>query len=949
MSSSVFPGGEQTAQSSAISRGSCLQHTGLVIRRIAGQNPYRMLGVCANSSQKERLANVSRMAAFLRVKRQIDFPFDRIVGMEQPVRSEELVNDAVSSVALPGQRLYHALFWFIKETLEDDAALEQLVQGNLASAESIWLSQGGVSASHNLALCFFLTGKEEKAVPILEQLYAEHSVELGQMIDVSLKPSEKDLVEAFLSHLEDEDPEGTGALVFYVSRRSWKERLGRFESERLMQIIQGEEGREEVTAKENLEGIQKLVQRSLPVLRALESLMGADAPAYVNLADQVATLILQGAIRYYNRQDETVDVCSAVLQLMETARDIARGNAVRSRCVDNMRVVQSVLEEQPTEEMGAEGQSVYALITMKRNEAPGMSVVRSLLKETGPHLKTLRKRVGRKHSAYLKLSSLVVEYAIKGVFRGLEEALGAVEEARKRLKQLELPYLQFHALFPGELYPLNQEYYRTKERAIKILREAWTVLRKLEFYDMEPAFRREKYDKNRERIKKICVQSSVKTEYFLDTIRRHPCVFGFIALALVCLMGYFVNYRREVQSEEQQLQTLVYHASTKEDWQEVKAKAKAASLTSYRFTALQKATVVLKQIEKEEKERKEQELSLLAQYQQAESQEKLQEFVAACSDYLDKYGEEASEEIQQCQQKAEVRITELKNERIRNQILALLKQYDEASTRMDLASFIAAVDSFRQQKDGQPERLLGTELDRCYDEARKRIDEIVEKKENELRERYGKASSIEDYNRLAVDAKELGQNIPSMAQLARDAQAKADELRQKAQEEERQRLWGSEENAWATVLRENTLAACKSYLQYYPNGLHAEQAKKRIIDEEVNDVFASGEYGQLPTTERTRRTRSTTANITITNDTKYTLTIMYSGPSSLKLEIRPNETKSVKLPAATYRVVASVDASRVRPFAGTETYSGGSYEASYYISSTPVYKPSSLYGTSFGR
>lgn len=42
----------------------------------------------------------------------------------------------------------------------------------------------------------------------------------------------------------------------------------------------------------------------------------------------------------------------------------------------------------------------------------------------------------------------------------------------------------------------------------------------------------------------------------------------------------------------------------------------------------------------------------------------------------------------------------------------------------------------------------------------------------------------------------------------------------------------------------------------------------------------------------------------------------------------------MRLKSGSYRIVASVDASRVRNFAGKEDLTGGSYSVSYYISTS---------------
>ena len=76
------------------------------------------------------------------------------------------------------------------------------------------------------------------------------------------------------------------------------------------------------------------------------------------------------------------------------------------------------------------------------------------------------------------------------------------------------------------------------------------------------------------------------------------------------------------------------------------------------------------------------------------------------------------------------------------------------------------------------------------------------------------------------------------------------------------------------------------------------------------------------------------SHVSISNDTGYTLTILYSGPTSTRLSIPAHSTRSTTLSNGTYRVAASVVGGGVRSFAGTESLTGGSYSASYYIVTT---------------
>lgn len=143
--------------------------------------------------------------------------------------------------------------------------------------------------------------------------------------------------------------------------------------------------------------------------------------------------------------------------------------------------------------------------------------------------------------------------------------------------------------------------------------------------------------------------------------------------------------------------------------------------------------------------------------------------------------------------------------------------------------------------------------------------------------------------------------------------------------------WDTESKAWQMALSENTIFAYKKYQSLYPDGAHIDLCEKKLIDLEVSRVYA-GEHGALPQMDRTGYGGGSTSYITVTNNTSYTLTLLYSGPDSKRVVIFSGGTSSVILKNGDYRVAASVSASNVRNYAGNENLQGGNYTVSYYIS-----------------
>lgn len=167
----------------------------------------------------------------------------------------------------------------------------------------------------------------------------------------------------------------------------------------------------------------------------------------------------------------------------------------------------------------------------------------------------------------------------------------------------------------------------------------------------------------------------------------------------------------------------------------------------------------------------------------------------------------------------------------------------------------------------------------------------------------------------------------------RDAQVKIDSL-ETVNARQEAKMWGTEQLAWKTANEIGTYESYQKYIQLYPNGAHKSKANKMLIDYEVARDF-SGKHGTMPAMEKTSYGSGTFSTVTVTNQTAYVMTLLYSGEKeSERLVIYGGDTKSVRLPNGNYRISARVNASNVIPYVGSETLSGGDYSASYYISTS---------------
>ncbi|RPI03312.1 MAG: hypothetical protein EHM72_01865 [Calditrichaeota bacterium] len=114
------------------------------------------------------------------------------------------------------------------------------------------------------------------------------------------------------------------------------------------------------------------------------------------------------------------------------------------------------------------------------------------------------------------------------------------------------------------------------------------------------------------------------------------------------------------------------------------------------------------------------------------------------------------------------------------------------------------------------------------------------------------------------------------------------------------------------------------------SGTTAVQAESLAIANEVAGIL-SKDHTTLPAAQRLSASAGDQNVIEIENQTRYNLTVRYSGPQSKRLNLPPRTTLELILPNGEYRVAASVNAGGIIPFAGVQRLEGGEYSSRYFI------------------
>ena len=91
-------------------------------------NPFRVLGIKANASAPEKQKARNKIAAYIKVGKPPILDFDLSPPLEELIRNQELIDLKSNKILSDGDKVKHALFWFVSGGTVDDIALSNLTE-----------------------------------------------------------------------------------------------------------------------------------------------------------------------------------------------------------------------------------------------------------------------------------------------------------------------------------------------------------------------------------------------------------------------------------------------------------------------------------------------------------------------------------------------------------------------------------------------------------------------------------------------------------------------------------------------------------------------------------------------------------------------------------------------------------------------------------------------------
>ena len=318
------------------------------------ENPYRIIGVLANASEKDLQQRKSKIQAFARIGKAIDseFDFSFLPAIE---RSSEQIERAFASIEQAQDKVNHALFWFINVTPIDAAALGYLKNGDVEKAREIWskivggktITAKNFSAFANLStLCLsnnnvFKEGLALKTQLVESEVFTDfvHLV-ADQTATVDTQKQLEWLIEEFLIGLKGK----SNVLSYFslcstqvqqlVAKHFTQEPIHLVETE----VAKAEKGRKDTPRNAYQIGKTLFATTKAP-LSELQKILGNNDLNYKRLSDSVAKTLTQCSIDYVNALQETADPFDQGLELLKWAETLAVNSLTKERIAENKKTL----------------------------------------------------------------------------------------------------------------------------------------------------------------------------------------------------------------------------------------------------------------------------------------------------------------------------------------------------------------------------------------------------------------------------------------------------------------------------------------------------------------------------------------------------------------------------------------------------------------------------------
>ena len=335
-------------------------------------NPYRIAGILANSSEKDILKQKSKIKRFSEVGKEITSEYD-FSFLNSLQRTNSIIDKAFSDIEQNQNKVVHSLFWFTNLNTVDNTAIQHLITGNKEKAIEIWdkltdekeVTSKNFSAFNNIGTIYLLENSKEEikqGITAKIKLIASENFKdfVHTVADETFSIDKNKQIEIFIDELLTQFKQKystaetmelfsncNGTTQKYLSKKFTEEPIHKIET----QIEQCTKKRTKDKSNAYKFGTD-LYSNTKNELTLLKSIVGSTNLQYKMLADSIAKELQQCSIDYFNESQElerSNDYLEEAMKLAKLAESVAVNDATKNKVKENISTLEGMKDRELSE------------------------------------------------------------------------------------------------------------------------------------------------------------------------------------------------------------------------------------------------------------------------------------------------------------------------------------------------------------------------------------------------------------------------------------------------------------------------------------------------------------------------------------------------------------------------------------------------------------------------
>lgn len=411
-------------------------------------NPFRILGLLSNSSERDLQRQLSRLKAYANVGKcsALDYDFNFLGELKRELQN---ISDAASKIEQAKSRVHYSLFWYLNHNQFDEIALTHLKDNNHSKAAEVWekVVRGKEITSKNFSNVLnlsslrlslnacngrfnmdeFVESIRLKNEIITSDLFSKYvSLIAGEAVNINKEIVIKGFIDEVIDLIKPklEAPNGISLQQFITAFKTLPHEIQLYVTSKFTdRPINSIENQIEKTKrlrddfpKQADEFGNDLIQNTKQDLQLLKNILPVENIQLQMIVNKLANELIQCSIDYFNelREDDEIDPGETSLKLARYAYTISAPGQIRDRIEENLESIEDWVGEKPKrQKMKALKWEIDEITELLRSfededDFEGISNFLSLSKS---NLETISDELGISDAFYLSISSAVVRAA----------------------------------------------------------------------------------------------------------------------------------------------------------------------------------------------------------------------------------------------------------------------------------------------------------------------------------------------------------------------------------------------------------------------------------------------------------------------------------------------------------------------------------------------------------